>query len=100
MVKKTLVLVTLCIFVCGAVFAMCGACGAVDAKAAGKSASAATSVKANNTVCPVTGEKVDMNNPVTVEHEGKIYNLCCAACPSEFKKDPAKYIAKVEAQKK
>jgi len=48
----------------------------------------------------VTGEKVDMNNPVTVEYDGKIYNLCCPMCPDEFKKDPAKYIAKIEAQKK
>jgi YHS domain. len=102
MLKKTLVLVIAGIFVCSAAFAMCGSCGTCgssDAKASEKSASVAP-VKVNNTVCPVMGEKVDMNNPVTVEYDGKIYNLCCNACQAEFTKEPAKYIAKVGAQEK
>ena len=100
MVKRTLVLVMLGIFVCSAVFAMCGVCGSGDTKETKKSASAVVPVKVNNTICPVMGEKVDMKNPVTIEHDGKIYNLCCPMCTAEFKKEPAKYIAKIEAQKK
>ena len=63
-------------------------------------AAAAGPVKVNNTVCPVTGSKVDMNNPVTVEYNGKIYNLCCGACPSVFKSDPEKYSKIAEEQAK
>lgn len=100
MVKRILVLVVVSIFVCGTVFAMCGTCGSENMKGAKKSVSAAVPVKINNTICPVTGEKVDMKNPVTVEHDGKVYNLCCPMCTDEFKKDPAKYIAKIDAQKK
>ena len=57
-------------------------------------------VKVNNTLCPVTGDPVDMKNPVTVEYEGKVYNLCCPMCIAPFKADPKKYIAKIEEQKK
>jgi len=47
-----------------------------------------------NKICPVSGEKIGgaMGKGVQVEHDGKIYNLCCAMCAKDFKKDPAKYI--------
>ncbi len=51
-----------------------------------------------NKICPVSGEKVDSMTPVTYEYEGNIYNFCCPACISEFKKDPQKYIKKVEEE--
>lgn len=57
-------------------------------------------VKVGNTLCPVSGEPVgSMGDPVLVEHEGKIYNLCCAMCRGEFFKNPEKYskIAEEEA---
>jgi len=57
-------------------------------------------VKVNNTICPVSGDKVNMSNPVTVEYNGKEYNLCCPACISAFKADPEKYAAKAESQSK
>ena len=53
-----------------------------------------------NKICPVTGEKIDEKTKVTYEYQGKIYNFCCAGCPDEFKKDPEKYIKKVEEEKK
>ena len=56
--------------------------------------------RVNNKICPVTGEAVDMKNPVTYEYKGKIYNLCCPMCIGEFKKDPEKYVAKVKEEKK
>ena len=60
----------------------------------------AASVKVNNTICPVTGSPVDMKNPVTVEYNGKIYNLCCSMCPATFNADPEKYSKIAEDQAK
>ncbi len=55
--------------------------------------------EAGNKICPVDGEKIgSMGKPVNVEHEGKTYNLCCAACEMKFKEDPAKYIEIVNKQ--
>jgi len=49
-----------------------------------------------NKVCPVMGGKIREGNEVKVEHEGKVYNLCCAGCIQSFKSDPDKYIKIVE----
>jgi len=57
-------------------------------------------VNVGNKICPVTGERIDEAAKVTYEYQGKIYNFCCAACPEEFKKDPDKYIKKIEEEKK
>jgi YHS domain-containing protein len=43
-----------------------------------------------NTICPVSGEKIDPQNKATYEYEGKIINFCCPTCIEEFKKDPEK----------
>ena len=49
-------------------------------------------VKVGNKLCPVSGEKVgEMGDVVTFEYNGKAYNLCCAMCAKDFKKDPEKY---------
>lgn len=54
------------------------------------------SMNAGNKICPVSGEKIDEETKATYEYEGKIYNFCCTSCIGEFKKDPQKYIKKVE----
>ena len=69
-------------------------------KTATSSATATTPVNVNNTICPVTGSAVDMKNPVTVEYNGKIYNLCCSMCPKTFKSNPEKYSKIAEEQAK
>ena len=46
-----------------------------------------------NAKCPVMGG--DALEGLYTIHEGKMYHFCCNGCPAEFKKDPAKYIAKV-----
>ncbi len=51
-----------------------------------------------NKVCPVLNEKVDEKTKATYEYKGKIYNFCCPACIDEFKKDPKKYVEKVEEE--
>jgi YHS domain-containing protein len=49
-------------------------------------------VQVGNKLCPVSNEKVgSMGDVVTYEYNGKVYNLCCAMCAKDFKKDPEKY---------
>ena len=49
------------------------------------------------TTCPVMGNKVDKTSPY-VDVEGKRIYVCCQDCVQAVKKDPAKYIAKLEAE--
>ncbi|NQT20547.1 MAG: hypothetical protein HQ592_12640, partial [Planctomycetes bacterium] len=46
------------------------------------------------TTCPVMGGKI--NKELFVDHGGKRIYLCCPGCEAAVKKDPAKYIAKLE----
>ena len=46
--------------------------------------------------CPVMGGAVNTN--LYVDAEGKRIYVCCAGCLSAIKKDPAKYIAKLEKE--
>jgi YHS domain-containing protein len=57
-------------------------------------------IEVGNKICPVSGEKIEEKLKATYEYEGKIYNFCCASCIEEFKKDPQKYIQKVEEELK
>lgn len=91
--KRIISIAVAVMFICGSAFAMCGVCGVND-KTAGAAKTATT--KVNNTVCPVTGDKVDMKNPVTIDYKGETYNLCCSMCIAEFNKDPEKYSAKAK----
>lgn len=90
--RRIIVMVVAALFICGNVFAMCGSCGGEHES--GKSAA----VKVNNMICPVSGDKVSMENPTTVEYKGEAYNLCCSACIAEFNKDPEKYSAKAKGK--
>lgn len=46
-----------------------------------------------NAVCPVSAEEID--DPVLVKYDNKIYQLCCKSCLKKFKKDPEKYISRL-----
>jgi len=60
---------------------------------------AGTAVEVGNKICPVSGEKIgEMGDGVKYEHNGKIYNLCCAGCNKPFSKDPANYSAIAEKE--
>ena len=51
-------------------------------------------VDVGNTICPVSGEKIDAASgmaPATYEHSGKLYHFCCPGCIAKFKQDPDKY---------
>ena len=49
----------------------------------------------NQISCPVMGGKI--NKEIFVNHNGERVYLCCAGCVEAFKKDPAKYLEKMEA---
>ena len=46
--------------------------------------------------CPLMGGKI--NKSIYADHDGKRVYFCCGGCVADFKADPAKYIAKLEAQ--
>ena len=52
--------------------------------------------------CIVSDEKFggDMGDPYVFTHNGQEIKLCCKSCLKDFKKDPAKYMKKVEAAEK
>ena len=97
--KKSVAAIAICI-VCAIAFAGIGICQNGETKTATPAATAVAPVKVNNTICPVMGSPVNMKNPVTVEYNGKIYNLCCSMCPATFKSNPEKYSKIAEEQAK
>lgn len=51
-------------------------------------------------VCVVSGEKLgSMGAPVVYVHEGQEVKLCCKSCLPDFKKEPAKFLAKLAPKK-
>ena len=57
-------------------------------------APATTNAVKHQTVCPVEGGEI--NKTLFADYQGKRVYFCCAACPPAFKKDPAKYVKKLE----
>jgi YHS domain-containing protein len=51
--------------------------------------------------CVVSDEKLgEMGDPYVFTHEGQEIKLCCKNCLKDFKKDPAKYVKKMEKEAK
>lgn len=50
----------------------------------------------HNTVCPVSGDKVE-DSKIVETYEGKSYHLCCKDCIKDFKGNPDKYASAVSA---
>lgn len=48
--------------------------------------------------CVVSGEKLGEGGmkTYTFTHEGQEVKLCCKSCMKDFKKDPAKYMKKIQ----
>ena len=47
--------------------------------------------------CVVSGEKLgELGKPYVFKHEGHEVQLCCKDCLKDFKKDPAKYMKKLD----
>ena len=64
-------------------------------------ASSVSAKDVGNKMCPVSGEEVGKMGPVEkMEYKGKVYNFCCKMCIKDFKKNPEKFIKKLETEKK
>ena len=51
--------------------------------------------------CITDDEKLgSMGDPYVFTHEGREIKLCCSGCLDDFKKNPAKYIKKLEKAEK
>jgi YHS domain-containing protein len=51
-------------------------------------------------VCVASGEKLDsMGEPVTTVYNGQQVKFCCESCIDDFKKEPAKFVAKLTPAK-
>ena len=48
-------------------------------------------------LCPVMGNPIDQS--IFVDYEGQRVYFCCQMCVDTFKKDPEKYLKKLEAQR-
>jgi YHS domain-containing protein len=48
------------------------------------------------TKCPVLGGNIDKN--VYADYKGKRIYFCCQGCDAEFKKDPEKYLKKLQEE--
>lgn len=84
------------VMIAGAVVLLIGSgiAGAAEAQSAEKVTSEQTVKK--QTTCPVMGGKIDPS--IYADANGKRVYFCCNGCPSAFKKDSAKYIAKMESE--
>lgn len=116
MFRKTLMVIITALFIFGiskmSFAMMCGSHSQHQQRAQAESAehkheeheatmeTAKEAVNVGNKICPVSGEKIDEKMKSTYEYEGKVYNFCCPMCIDEFKKDPEKYIKKVEEELK
>ena len=49
-------------------------------------------------LCPVTGELINPN--IFVDYDGRRIYFCCDMCPPQFKKDPEKFLKKLDEQMK
>ena len=51
-------------------------------------------------VCVVSGAKLgSMGDPIVFNHEGREVRFCCGNCIDDFKAEPAKFLAKLDAGK-
>ena len=48
------------------------------------------------TTCPVLGGNIDKK--VYADYKGKRIYFCCSGCDAEFKKDPEKYMKKLQEE--
>jgi hypothetical protein len=74
---------------------------AADSKAAKEDAKADYPLQ----ICVVSDEKMDHGEPYQYIHKeagkpDRLVLLCCEGCVDDFKKEPAKYIAKLDAAAK
>jgi YHS domain-containing protein len=80
-IKTLIIAIALAAFAAGGVWA-------AEAKAAAQGKA--------QTQCPVLGGAI--NKQVYADYKGKRIYFCCKGCDAEFKKDPEKYMKKLQEQ--
>jgi YHS domain-containing protein len=49
--------------------------------------------------CIISGDKLgEMGDPYVYEYKGREIKFCCKSCVKDFKKDPEKYLKKIDEQ--
>jgi YHS domain-containing protein len=71
--------------------------GAADKKDDAKKGEGEKKQAELNTKCPVSGDDVDKE--VTQTYKGRTIAFCCKDCVKDFKKDPDKFIKKLDEEK-
>ena len=96
MIVPFVMMVVLAVVLTGCGCPMCKAVGGALGLGKKGEAPADTSAISQKT-CPVMGGTIDAN--VYTDDEGRRVYFCCPKCIDKFKKNPAEYIAKLDAQK-
>lgn len=91
--------IIVCMLMLPAIFSLVSCSPQGQGKSVATKTEEAGAIDVNNQYCPVTGEKIQDGSAVTYVYEGKIYHFCCAGCIASFRKDPQKYIQKMEGGK-
>ncbi len=86
-IQALILAVTLTAFAAGSLWA-------TDARAAAEAKPAPQAT--TQTKCPVLGG--DVNKQVYADYKGKRIYFCCEGCDQEFKKDPEKYLKKMQEE--
>ena len=77
-----------------------GSCSKEEPGAEAKSAAVEKAAYPLDT-CVVSGEKLDsMGKPYVITYEGREVRFCCDGCEEDFRKEPAKFLAKIDAAAK
>lgn len=76
-----------------------------DSDSAATRPSSETSTKQDNdyplTTCVVSGDPLDATGEAfVIQHEGREVRFCCRSCITQFKEDPAKYLALLDQAEK
>ncbi|MDP1852864.1 MAG: YHS domain-containing protein [Candidatus Omnitrophota bacterium] len=83
-----------------AIFSLVSCSREGQSKSAQNKTEEANVIDVNNQYCPVTSEKIKDELATSYVYEGKRYRFCCASCIIPFKRDPQKYIQKIEREEK
>ena len=91
--------------VLGAAFMLLGSTSFADQKDSKEAAPPSKTAKPKPyqlKTCIVTDEKLggDMGEPYTFTYKDREVKMCCKDCRTDFDKNPAKYIKKLEAEEK
>ena len=96
---KTLTEILALAVLAGATTVMFVGCASDSHDHAGHAHGAAVAKPYPLTKCLVTDEAFEHGKPYVFVHDGQEIKLCCKDCLADFKKEPSKYLSKLNAPK-